>query len=115
MRPNEPRGLCCPCQGVLSTDTHFLVAGSIMPVCVCVYIYIFFFFGPPNWYHTIYTVLYFFSFLIDTLRYALFTQAFLHPWGLATGTLATLGGFAELGVRASPALAAKPPVTPCCR
>ena len=49
----------------VSTDIHFLVVGSIMPVYICIYMYIYI--GPPNWDHTIYTVLYFFSFIIDTL------------------------------------------------
>ena len=49
----------------VSTDIHFLVVGSMMPVYIYIYIYIYT--GPPNWDHTIYTVLYFFSFIIDTL------------------------------------------------
>ena len=38
----------------------------------------------------------------------------MHPRGLATGTLAMPGRFAELVVRASPAPALKLPMAPCC-
>lgn len=90
----------------VSIDTHFLVVGSIMPV----YIYRSTKLGSYN----IYSVVFFFLYNWHNLGYALFIQAFLHPQGLATGTLAMPGRFAELVVRASPAPALKLPMAPCC-